>query len=165
MGLLDALKKLVPKSEPMPWDVHTIRHQQFILHMPEGWRFTRADWGRAAAIGPADQAVELFYSVRTQPESKSQDIPKLLDLMRMLVRHDAGFSGTPTQATLPNGVLWTEASELKGKEQQFVVYVLKAQGTRSTQICLRTSVPASSGGPGAQRVEALRGVMRAVEWN
>lgn len=165
MGFLDALKKLVPKSEPMPWDVQTIRHQQFSLRLPEGWRFTRADSGRAAAIGPADQAVELFYSVRTQPGLTSQDAPKLLDLMRMLVRHDARFNSTPTQATLPNGVLWTEASEVKGTEQQFVVYVLKLQETRTTQICLRTSVQVSSGRLGAERLETLRGVMRAVEWN
>jgi hypothetical protein len=149
----------------MPWDVHTIRHQQFSLRLSEAWRFTRADWGRAAAIGPADQTLELFYSVRTQPASTSQDVPKLLDLMRMLVRHDAGFASTPTQATLPNGVLWTEASEVKGTEQQFVVYVLKVQETRTTQICLRTSVPVSRGGLGAERLETLRGVMRAVEWN
>lgn len=164
MGFLDALKKLVPKSEPMPWDAQTIRHQQFSLRLPEGWRFTQADWGRAAAIGPANQAVELYYSARAQPGLTSQDVPKLLDLMRMLVRHDAGFNSTPTQATLPNGALWTEASEVKGAEQRFVVYVLKPQEARTMQVCLRTSVPLSSGGLGAERLETLRGVMRAIEW-
>ena len=164
MGFLDALKRLVPKSEPMPWDARTIRHQQFTLRLPDGWRFTRADWSRAAAIGPADQAVELSYLVRKQPDLKSQDAPKLLDLMRMLVRHDAGINSTPTQATLPNGVLWTEASEVKGSEQQFVVYVLKLQQPQVTHICLRPSCPVSSGGLGAERLETLRGVMRAVEW-
>jgi hypothetical protein len=164
MGLLDALKKLAPKSEPMPWDVQTIRHRQFSLRLPEGWRFTKADWGRAAAIGPADQAVELFYSVRAQQELKPQDTPKLLELMRMLVRHDAGLGSTPTQVTLPNGTFWTEASEVKGTDQQFVIYLLKLQETRSTQICLRTSIPVSSGALGAERLDTLRGVMRAVEW-
>ena len=165
MGFLDALKKLVPKSEPMPWDLQTIRHPQFSLRLPEGWRFTSADWGRAAAIGPANQQIELFYSVRMQPQLTAQDAPKLLDLMRMLVRHDAGLNSTPTQSTLPNGVLWTEASEVKGTEQQFVVYVLKLQEPRTAQICLRTSVPVASGGLGAERLETLRGVMRAVDWN
>lgn len=165
MGFLDALKKLVPTAEPMPWDAQTIRHRQFTLRLPAGWRFTRADWARAAAIGPADQPIELFFAVRPQPGLTSQDAPKLLDLMRMLVRHDAKLSGTPTQATLPNGVLWTEASEVKGTEQRFVAYVLKLQEYGTVQICLRASVPLSSGAIGAERLETLRGVLRAVEWN
>jgi hypothetical protein len=165
MSFLDALKKLVPKGEPIPWDAQSIRHQQFSLRLPDGWRFTKADWGRAAAVGPADQAIEFFYSAQAQPGLTSQETPKLLELMRMLVRHDAGFGSTPTQATLPNGVLWTEASEVKGAVQQFVVYVLRLQEARTMQICLRTSVPVSSGGLGAERLETLRGVMRAVEWN
>ena len=88
-----------------------------------------------------------------------------LDLMRGLVRHDAGFKSTPTHATLPNGLLWTEAMEVKGAERHFVMYVLKLQEARTAQICLRTSVPVSSGALGAERLETLRGVLRAVEWN
>jgi len=164
MSFLDGLKKLLPQGEPLPWDAQTIRHADFTLRLPDGWRFTRADWGGAAAAGPADQALQLFFAARRQPRLTSEDMPQLLDLMRMLVRYDAKFKSTPTQATLPNGVLWTEASEVKGTVQQFVVYVLKPYETRSRQVCLRTSVPVSSGGFGAERLETLRGMMRAIEW-
>jgi hypothetical protein len=165
MAFLDSLKKLLPKHEPMPWDAQTIGHPHFRLRLPEGWRFTRADWDRAAAVGPADHGVELFYSVRQQRKLTPEEMPKVLELMRMLVRHDARLKTAPTQATLPNGVLWTEASEVKGVEQQFVVYVLNIQETRATQICLRTSVPVASGNLGAERLETLRGALRAVQYS
>ena len=164
MGLLDALKGLIPKGEPFPWDPQSIRHPLFTLRLPENWRFTRADWGRATATGPAGQTVEFYYSGRAQPVT-AKDMPKMLELQGMLVKHDAGFKSAPTQSTLTNGVLWTEASELKGTEQQFVVYVLKLREEGTMQICLRTSVPVSSGALGAERLETLRGVLRSVEWS
>jgi len=138
MGFLDALKKLVPKSEPMPWDAQSIRHPLFTLRLPEGWRFMQADWGRAAAVGPGGQALDLHYSAQTEntPETQ-QEIegaqPKMLELMRMLVKHDA-----PRTAEHP---------------------------ARTAQLCLRTSVPVTSGALGAERLEALRGMLRSAEWN
>jgi hypothetical protein len=154
-----------PASGPMPWDARSIRHGRFTLRLPEGWQFTQADWGRAAAVGPANQALQFSYPVRAQPGLTPRDAPKLLELMGMLVKHDAGFNSAPSQMTLPNGVLWTEASEVKGADQQFVVYLLKLEEEATTQICLRTSVPVSSGALGRERLETLRGVLRNVEWN
>ena len=164
MGFLDALKKLVPASAPMPWDERTIRHPRFSLRLPEGWRFTGADWRRATAVGPADHSAELYYQAQGQPGLTSKDVPKLLELARGLVRHDAGFKSTPAQSALPNGVLWTEASEVKGSEQGVVVYALKMDGAGIAQICLRTTVPVSSGKLGAERLEALRAMLREVDW-
>ena len=170
MGFLDALKKLVPKTEPVPWDARCLRHPAFTLRLPEGWRFTQADWDRATVRGPADQAVELYYSgqqedMPTTPEAIERARPKYLELMRGLVKHDARLKATPTQSVLRNGVLWTEASEVKGAEQQFVVYTIHLQPARLIQLTLRTSIPVSSGALGAERLETLRGVMRGVEWN
>jgi len=176
MGFLDVLKKLVPKSEPMPWDAQSVRHELFTLRLPEGWRFTQADWMRAEAAGPANQAATFYYSARSElaPETP-QDIekarPKLLELLGMLVKHDARFKAMPTQTVLPNGMLWTEASEVQGAAQQFVVYTLNPQPQRAgrpalvVQVSLRTSVPVSSGALGAERLETLRSVVRNVEWN
>ena len=175
MGILDALKKLLPKEEPLPWDAQAIRHVLFTLRLPEGWRFTHADWGRATAAGPADQAVQFYYSAKSEgapatPDKIERARPKMLELLGMLVKHDARFKATPTQAMLPDGVLWTEASEVQGAAQQFVIYIANLQpeapqrAARIVQLTLRTSVPVSSGSLGAQRLETLRGVMRGVEW-
>jgi hypothetical protein len=170
MGFLDKLKeKLLPKEVPFPWDAQSVRHERFTMRLPEGWRFTRADWARAAAVGPGNQAVQFYYSVRTKnaPETP-QDIerarPKMLELLGMLVKHDAQLNATPTQSVLPSGVLWTEASEVKGDQQEFVVYTTHLQPARVIQLSLRTSVPVSSGSMGAERLETLRGVLRSVEW-
>jgi hypothetical protein len=165
MGLFDVFKKLIPKSEPVPWDPQEIRHSDFKLRLPEGWRFTKADWLEAEASGPADQKAEFRFSFQEQPNLTPESGPKLLKLMGMLVLHDAKLNAKPAQATLPNGVLWTEASEAKGAEQHFVVYVMKLREKRTAQICLRTIYPVSGSGFVAERLEALRGALRAVEWN
>ena len=128
MGLLDALKSLVPKGEPFPWDPQSVRHPAFSLRLPESWRFTKADWGRATAVGPAEQLVELYYSVRADDAPQTeQEVerarPKMLELMKMLVKHDARLNSTPLQNVLPGGVLWTEASEVANGKQQFVAYL------------------------------------------
>src|SRR6185503_1262181 len=65
MGFLDVLKKLVPKSEPMPWDPQSVRHGLFTLRLPEGWRFSGADWSGGEAIGPAGQMVRFYFSARS----------------------------------------------------------------------------------------------------
>jgi len=165
MGLLDAFKKLIPKSEPLPWDPQEIRHPEFTLRLPEGWRFTMADYLDAQASGPADQKVEFHFSFQEQPNLTLESGPELLRLGSMLVQHDAGLKAKPVQATLPNGVLWTEASEAKGAEQHFVVYVLKMREKRTAQIVMRTIYPVSGSGFVSERLEALRGALRAVEWN
>ncbi|MGQ0509363.1 MAG: hypothetical protein ACT4P9_02010 [Betaproteobacteria bacterium] len=164
MGLFDVFKKLVPKSEPVPWDPQEIRHSDFTLRLPEGWQFTEADWLEARASGPSGQVVEFRFAFQAQPNLTPESGPKLLKLMRLLVQHDAGLNAEPKQATLPNGVLWTEASEAKGAEHHFVVYVLKLREKRTAQIFLRTIYPASGGGFVAERLEALRGALRAVQW-
>jgi len=87
MGLFDVFKNLFPKGESLPWDPQEIRHSEFKLRLPDGWRFTKADW------------------------------------------LDAQLSAKPIQATLPNGVLWTESGLV------------------------------------SERLEALRGALRTVEWN
>lgn len=176
MGFLDALKKLVPKSEPMPWDAQSVRHALFTLRLPEGWRFTRADWDRAAATGPANQSVEFYFAPQgVKPKPAPEEIegarPKVLELMKMLVKHDARLDATPVQTVLPNGLLWTEASEVRGTEQRFVAYVMNLRPGATEHpgmcpmICLRTSVQVTSGALGAERLETLRGALRAVEWN
>lgn len=163
MGLLDALKGLLPKGEAFPWDPESVRHPKFTLRLPEGWRFTRADWGRATAAGPAGQAAELYYSTRGSNAAATPE--KMLELMRGLVRHDARFKTSPTQSILPNGVLWTEASETQGANQHFVVYLARLLPALMIQVCLRTAVPATSGALGAERLEMLRGALRSVEWH
>jgi hypothetical protein len=165
MGLFDAFKKLIPKSEPLPWDPREIRHPEFKLRLPEGWRFTMADFREAQASGPSEQKVEFHFSFLAQPNLTPESGPELLKLMAKLVLHDAQLKAKPTQATLPNGVLWTEASEAKGAEQHFVVYVIKMGDKRTAQVRLRTIYPVSGSGFVAERLEALRGALRAVEWN
>lgn len=165
MGLLDAFKKLIPKSEPLPWDPQEIRHPEFTLRLPEGWRFTMADFREARASGPADQKVEFRFSFQEQPSLTPESGPELLKLMGKLVLHDAQLNARPIQATLPNGLLWTEASEAKGAEQHFVVYVMKMREQRTAQIVMRTIYPVSGSGFVSERLEALRGALRAVEWN
>jgi hypothetical protein len=170
VGLLDALRGLLPKGEPFPWDPQSIRHPQFTLQLPEGWRFTEADWARAKVAGPAGQSVDFHYTpqakgVPTTAEELQRAQPKYLELQGMLVKHDAGLKATPSSSVLPGGVLWTEASEVKGTEQRFVVYLMRLQPARMMQLCLRTSIPVSSGALGAERLETLRGVLRAVVWN
>jgi len=177
MGFLGKLKeKLLPKEEPFPWDAQSLRHRIFTLRLPEGWRFSKADWRSAVAAGPAGQAIELYYTV-TEPDARytaeqAESIrPKVLEMMRGLVRYDAQLKATPTQSVLPNGVLWTEASETKGTEQRFVFYLTNLvlrepeYRERSATICLRTSLPVASGALGSERLETLRGVLRSVEWN
>jgi hypothetical protein len=174
MGFLDVLKKLVPKSEPL--DPHTLRHELFTLRLPEGWRFT-ADHGRSAtAMGPANQAVTFYFNwgaegIPTTAQEIERRRPEMLKLLGTLVKADARFKATPVQNVLANGVLWIEASEVQGADQQFVVYTANPQPERPQrpamliQISLRTSVPVSSGALGAERLETLRGVLRKVEWN
>lgn len=176
MGFLDVLKKLAPKSEPMPWDARSVRHELFTLRLPEGWRFTQADWGRATAVGPANQAVTFYYSARSEqapgtPQEIEKARPNMLKLLGMLVKHDAGFKSTPQQSVLPSGMLWTEAEEVQGADRQVVIYTATLQpratqrAARIVQLSIRTSMPVSSGALGAERLETLRGVLRAVEWN
>jgi hypothetical protein len=170
MGLLDALKGLLPKSEPFPWDPQSIRPPQFTLRLPEGWHFTEADWRSAKAAGPAGQSVDFIYTahvkgVPASVEELQRAQPKYLEMQGMLVKHDAGLKAAPSSSVLPNGVLWTEASEVKGAEQRFVVYLMRLQPAKMMQLCVRTSIPVSSGALGAERLETLRGVLRGVEWN
>jgi hypothetical protein len=165
MGLFDVFKKLVPRSEPLPWDPQEIRHPEFKLRLPEGWRFTAADYREAQASGPADQKAEFHFAFQAQPNLTPESGPELQRLMGMLVKHDAQLNAKPIQSTLPGGVLWTEASEAKGTEQHFVVYVMKLRDRSTAQICLRTIYPVSGSGFVAERLEALRGALRAVEWN
>lgn len=166
MGLFDALKKLLlPKSEPLPWDPQEIRHPAFKLRLPEGWRFTMADYRDAQASGPADQKVEFGFAFHEQPHLTPEAVTELFELGDLLVERDAGLRAKPIHATLPNGVSWTEASEAKGAEQHFVVYVMKLRGKYVSQIRLRTIYPVSGSGFVSERLEALRGALRALEWN
>lgn len=173
MGLLDVLKKLVPKSEPL--DPHVLRHELFTLRLPDGWRFTRDDGRTVAAVGPANQAATFYFNWGAEGvPATAQEIerarPKMLELLGMLVKADARFKATPVKNVLPSGVLWIEASEVQGAEQQFVIYMANPQPRKPQrpamliQISLRTSVPVSSGALGAERLETLRGVLRNVEW-
>lgn len=161
MYLFDVFKKLVPKSEPLPRDPQEIRHPEFKLRLPEGWGFTMADFLVAQASGPADQKAEFHFAFQAQPNLTPESGPEPLKLMGKLVLHDAKLNAKPTQATLPDGVLWTEASEATGAEQRFVVCVMKLRDKRTAPICLRTIYPVSGRGFVAERLEALR----AVEWN
>lgn len=165
MGLFDAFKKLIPRGEPLPWDPQEIRHPEFTLRLPEGWHFTKADFLDAQASGPADQKVEFYFSFQEQPQLTPESGPKLLKLGEQLILHAAKLNAKPIQATLPNGVLWTEASEAKGAEQHFVVYVMKMREKQTAQIVLRTIYPVSGSGFVSERLEALRGALRSVKWN
>ena len=173
MGLLDVLKRLAPKSEPL--DPQVLRHELFTLRLPVGWRFTRDDGRTASAVGPANQAVTFYFNwgaegVPTTAQEIERRRPELLESLGMLVQADARFKATPVKKVLPNGVLWIEASEVLGADQQFVIYTGNPQPERPQrravliQISLRTSVPVSSGALGAERLETLRGVLRGVEW-
>lgn len=176
MGFRDVLKKLFPEREPLQWDAHSVRHPLGIaLRLPEGWQFTAFDEVTADASGPGNQAVKFyiraqFLSMMPSPEEIESFRPKALELMKGLVKHDSQLNATPVQKVLPSGVLWTEASEVKGAEQHFVAYAVNLQPRdakyegKCPMICLRTSVPAGSGALGAERLEKLREVLRTAEW-
>jgi len=175
MGFLDALKKLLPKEEPLPWDAQSVCLPFLTVRLPAGWRFTQATWRSARALGPGEQPVEFYFTADTEnrpmtPRDAESARPEILRLMGGLVKHDAGLNATPAQSVLPNGVLWTEANEVKGAERWFVVYLANLQPRaaefkmRMAQICMRTRVPVSVGALGDERLETLRGVMRSVEW-
>jgi hypothetical protein len=51
MGLLDVLKKLLPREHPLPWDAQSVRPPFLTVRLPSGWRFTEANWSRARAVG------------------------------------------------------------------------------------------------------------------
>src|SRR5258708_4389032 len=113
MGFLDVLKKLIPQSAPMPLDPQSVRMPNFTLRAPDGWRFTEASWMRASLAGPANLTALVAYSISTEREQfSSQEAkdaqPKMLQLIRGLLKHDAGCNGAPVQAVLPDGTLWTE---------------------------------------------------------
>ncbi|MEA3193695.1 MAG: hypothetical protein QOD26_2028 [Betaproteobacteria bacterium] len=164
MGFLDALKKLIPENKP-PFTVEPqcLKDMFVTLLAPTGWQISHVDNYNFRISGPGGCTAE-FFITRINGKVDTAQVERNRAAISK-VQRDFVLKGDVQESVLPNGVLWMEQV---GKEGLHVVaFNLKPRIPGLTTlpgIDLNCKMPA--GAPfRAERLEALRGMLRSAQWN
>jgi hypothetical protein len=164
MGFLDALKKLIPENKP-PFTVEPqcLRDVVVTIRAPAGWQISHVGNYSFRVSGPGGCSAELSIARTNQVVDRTQ-LEKNRAAVAKLVR---GYilKGKVEETLLPGGVLWMESSE--SDALHVVAFNLQP---RSPEIRTLPSVDLKCKLPvdapfRAERLEALRGMLRSAEWN
>ena len=176
MGIADFLKKLFPpgKNPLLALEPQCLRHVFLTLRLPQGWQFTGHNDSRMfKATGPGGAAAELSiapaFNQRVEAKNAEQNRAQFVKVMR-----DHVFKGRkPSEEVLSTGVLWMEAKDVQGGNERLEVVLFHPQSRsperlgQPTRLQITCTLPQGSADAAfrAERFEALRAALRAVEWN
>ena len=164
MGLLDALKKLIPENKP-PFTVEPqcLTDAVVTIRAPAGWQISHVDNYNFRVSGPGGCTAELFITRTNQVLDRTQ-VEKNRVALSKLVR---GYilKGKAEETLLPGGVLWFESTE--GEMLHIVAFNLQPRSPEirtSPGVDLKCKLPENEPFR-AERCEALRGMLRSAEWH
>jgi hypothetical protein len=170
MGFLDFLKDLFPPGEnPLRgMEPQCIHYKWVTLRLPAGWRFAQADGRSFKVIGPGDCSVDCLFSglLHDDHNIRARDFEK--KYKKGIVQSTSKYfleSKSVRDEILPTGVLWLEATDLKGQTQQLRIALLNPRPQNMEWLPPVLLVTCMMPGTPNERFEVLRNALRSAEWN
>src|SRR5262245_31653536 len=166
MGILDALKKFFEPAQPPVMEARRVQHYWGVMHLPEGWQFTHADFRSFGAQGPGGSSVTIDIRPIAGKIETEEDRKKMTQIMKSMVKD------TQARVTDFSGKgLWVEAAPTAGVEAVlriagFRLAARAKDASRPPLLDVTCSVPTSgSGAPGEVKTfDQIRSALRALEW-
>lgn len=169
MGILDALKKLIPKGEPPPvMEPQCVRHRFLTVRLPTGWQFTQADERVFAASGPGGCLVQfLLAAINMRGGAKASEFEEHRKDIVRLVRDYFLESKSAEETIMPTGVMWMEATDVHAKDRRLRIVLLNTRPRNHDWLppMLQVTCTMPGGSTTDKRFEELRAALRSVEWN